>query len=96
MVTAYWWPINVVDIMGTRPKEMVVDPVKHIAIPDAPSKGVAARMVRELLDGAATTSGRISLLTTSGDYCPYDIEASRLTGATQPAATVSICRASPS
>lgn len=94
VVTAYWWPINVVDIMGTRPEEIVIDPVKHRAVPDPPRKGVAARMVHELLDGAATTSGRISLLTTNGEYCPYDIEASRLTGATQPAATVSIRRVS--
>lgn len=96
VVTAYWWPIAVVGIVGKRPPEIVIDPDKHRAVPHESSKGVAAGMVRDILAGAETTSGCISLLTTSGEFRCYDVHASRLSGATKLAATVSIRAASPS
>ncbi|ADK68976.1 MULTISPECIES: hypothetical protein [unclassified Gordonia (in: high G+C Gram-positive bacteria)] len=96
VVTAYWWPIAVVGIMGKRPPEILIDPDTHKAVPHESSKGVAAGMVRDILSGAETTSGRLSLLTTSGTFRCYDVNASRLSGATKLAATVSIRPTSPS
>ena len=92
--TAYWWPIQLVSMTGSRqrPAELHLDPETHKADLRADSRAEVRRMIEEL-DHAESATARIWLCVTDGGYAAYDVAAVRLRDSMVAAAVVSLRRA---
>ncbi len=93
--TAYWRPaLQLLEVAGTRPLEIYINPRTHKAVLDPVSLS-AVRRLRADLERSAAATATLSFRTTSGDFAAYQVTAARLRGSTVPAATITLRRALP-
>ena len=93
--TAYWRPaLQLLEVAGTRPREIYINPHTHKAVLDPVSLS-AVRRLRADLEHSAAATAMLSFKTTSGDFATYQVTAAKLRGSTVPAATITLRRALP-
>lgn len=85
--TAFWWPLQLIDIAGERPAEIYIDPHTQRAVPHPASRGFVRRLIQDL-DTAPATSTTVWLRTVDGDYAPYEVEVYALRGSAESSASV--------